>query len=108
MHSDCATAVKEAKSYGFSCKDSLKAIIEMPIKLVDFCCATCSQSEKPKKTCGAADYKGDGNCDDDNNNRGCAWDGGDCCYKTVKGGKVQKDYCKEVSSASHRPTSRTR
>ena len=47
--------------------------------------------------CGIPDYKGDGNCDDENNNKGCAYDGGDCCYKTVKGGKVQKDYCKEVS-----------
>merc|ERR1711939_1012286 len=41
--------------------------------------------------------KGDGNCDDDNNNKGCGYDGGDCCAKTVKGGKVKKDYCKKCA-----------
>lgn len=35
-------------------------------------------------------------CDDDNNNEECGYDGGDCCAKTVEGGKVQKDYCKKV------------
>merc|ERR1712003_534125 len=40
--------------------------------------------------CGSAQYKGDGNCDDDNNNAGCAYDGGDCC-----GANVKKAYCKE-------------
>ena len=47
-------------------------------------------------TCGAPSYKGDGNCDDNNNNKGCAYDGGDCCPKTVSGGAVSKKYCKEV------------
>ena len=51
-----------------------------------------------KPTCGLAQYKGDGNCDDENNNKGCAYDGGDCCAKTVKGGQVNKKYCKEVGS----------
>ena len=51
---------------------------------------------EPPVSCGEPDYKGDGNCDDANNNKGCAYDGGDCCYKTVKGGKVKKDYCKQV------------
>merc|ERR1712203_884454 len=32
-----------------------------------------------KKSCGAPNWKGDGNCDDNNNNAGCTWDGGDCC-----------------------------
>jgi hypothetical protein len=52
---------------------------------------------KPVKpaTCGSPDYKGDGNCDDDNNNKGCDYDGGDCCAKSVNGGKVKKNYCKE-------------
>merc|ERR1711879_102684 len=45
--------------------------------------------------CGSPSYKGDGNCDDDNNNCGCQYDGGDCCAKTVKGGKVKTDYCKQ-------------
>ena len=51
---------------------------------------------EPPVSCGLLEYKGDGNCDDENNNKGCAYDGGDCCYKSVKGGKVKKDYCKEV------------
>ena len=49
-----------------------------------------------KPACGSPDYKGDGNCDDDNNNKGCAYDGGDCCDETVKGGRVKKGYCKVV------------
>ena len=54
-----------------------------------------NQGGKPNKpTCKLPQYKGDGNCDDENNNKGCGYDGGDCCAKTVKGGKVQKDYCK--------------
>merc|ERR1712159_7453 len=50
---------------------------------------------KPKETCGAPSYKGDGNCDDNNNNAGCEYDGGDCCAKSVQGGKVQTKYCKQ-------------
>ena len=57
--------------------------------------------EPPKDPCGAPDYKGDGVCDDDNNNKGCDYDGGDCCAKTVKGGKVDKAYCEEVGSRVH-------
>merc|ERR1711937_541120 len=44
-----------------------------------------------KKGCGAADFKGDGHCDDDNNNPGCDWDGGDCCGKSGK--EKQYEYC---------------
>merc|ERR1712019_298281 len=40
--------------------------------------------------CGQPGYKGDGNCDDENNNCGCAYDGGDCCGTAVK-----KNFCKE-------------
>merc|ERR1712187_472226 len=40
-------------------------------------------------------YKGDGNCDDENNNCGCAYDGGDCCSSTAKTGTVKKAYCKK-------------
>ena len=29
-------------------------------------------------------YKGDGYCDDSHNNKGCDWDGGDCCGPDVK------------------------
>ena len=52
--------------------------------------------EPPKDACRSVKYIGDGNCDDGNNNKGCGYDGGDCCYKTVKGGQVNKKYCSEV------------
>ena len=35
-------------------------------------------------------YQGDGFCDDENNNNGCTFDGGDCC-----GDNVDKTYCYE-------------
>merc|ERR1712167_432077 len=56
-------------------------------------CACLDPDYKPGKGCGSPKYKGDGNCDDDNNNDGCAFDGGDCCIKSVKGGKVKMSYC---------------
>ena len=87
---------------GFKCSESLLAF-GTKATLADVCCATCSKTGKPKtttakklKACGAPSYKGDGNCDDNNNHAGCAWDGGDCCYKSVKGGVVKKTYCKKV------------
>merc|ERR1712048_931675 len=42
-----------------------------------------------KGTCGQEKWKGDKNCDDENNNAGCNWDGGDCC------GPHGYAYCKE-------------
>merc|ERR1712176_1238322 len=60
-------------------------------------CLDCNYKKKGDKCvdniqghCGAVEYKGDGNCDDNNNNAGCAWDGGDCC-----GNDVKKEYCTE-------------
>ena len=35
-------------------------------------------------------YIGDGYCDDENNNEGCTFDGGDCCLDVVNA-----DYCTE-------------
>ena len=40
--------------------------------------------------CGSPQWKGDSYCDDENNNEGCNWDGGDCC-----GEDVDKAYCTE-------------
>ena len=37
---------------------------------------------------GSDKWKGDSSCDDENNNCGCDWDGGDCC-----GSNVNSDYC---------------
>merc|ERR1719198_1808827 len=48
---------------------------------------------KDDKQCGLLKYKGDGNCDDENNNKGSEYDGGDCCAKTVAGGEVSKKFC---------------
>merc|ERR1719361_2541721 len=38
--------------------------------------------------CGSPWWYGDGICDDDNNNQGCNYDGGDCC-----GSSVNTNYC---------------
>ena len=51
---------------------------------------------EPPVSCGSVQFRGDGNCDDNNNNKGCGWDGGDCCFKTAKKGQVNKLYCKQV------------
>ena len=58
-------------------------------------CIDPDNQGEPTMSCGVIDYKGDGNCDDDNNNKGCDYDGGDCCEKS-NGGSVKKTYCKEV------------
>ena len=42
----------------------------------------------PPPTCGCPQWKGDNFCDDENNNAGCEWDGGDCC-----GDDVNTQYC---------------
>ena len=42
----------------------------------------CSISVKDG-ACGNLYYKDDGYCDDENNNAGCDWDGGDCCGDNV-------------------------
>ena len=58
-------------------------------------CTACEcKVDKMIAACKEYKYKGDGNCDDGNNNAGCEFDGGDCCAKSV-GGTVQKYYCKE-------------
>ena len=58
-----------------------------------------NQDKSTGPQCGLLQYKGDGVCDDENNNKGCAYDGGDCCAKTTTatGGTVNKSFCNEVS-----------
>merc|ERR1712032_1514863 len=99
--SNCAFIYKLIdEEFGFSCKQSLKSLVGKDISLSDVCCKTCMKMKKPKKTtpkpkaCGSPKYKGDGNCDDNNNHKGCGYDGGDCCVASVKGGQVKKDFCK--------------
>ena len=43
-----------------------------------------------KGGCGKPHWKGDKICDDENNNAGCDFDGGDCC-----GDDVETHYCKK-------------
>ena len=40
--------------------------------------------------CGSYKNRKDAKCDDENNNLGCGWDGGDCC-----GNQVDKSRCKK-------------
>merc|ERR1719433_686847 len=74
------------------------------------CCYNPSPSGPPsgppkpepcRETCGSPSYKGDNYCDDDNNNCGCEYDGGDCC-----GPKVNKTYCKECECKGDKPRPR--
>merc|ERR1711862_685233 len=55
-------------------------------------CTVCKcldpSPKKPKLKCAQPAYKGDGICDDGNNNAGCEFDGGDCC-----GQNVNTKYC---------------
>merc|ERR1712196_421254 len=58
------------------------------------------QDANCKGSCGATKYKGDGNCDDENNNCGCDYDGGDCCAQSVSGGKVKTQYCSKCPAST--------
>ena len=60
-------------------------------------CDCLDPDNKGENPCGEPDYKGDKNCDHANNNKACDWDGGDCCPKTVKGGKIDMEYCDSTS-----------
>jgi len=60
-------------------------------------CLDPNGKKEYKAQCANAAYKGDGNCDDGNNNSGCGYDGGDCCKSSVKGGTIKKNYCKDCS-----------
>merc|ERR1712088_763276 len=42
----------------------------------------------PSDPCGSPQWLGDNYCDDENNNAGCGYDGGDCC-----GDDVNTQYC---------------
>merc|ERR1711907_279062 len=49
----------------------------------------------PQLICSVLSWKGDGYCDDGNNNAGCDFDGGDCCAATA--GVVDTQYCSECA-----------
>ena len=46
------------------------------------------EAQSTKNTCGSPEWKGDTYCDDENNNNGCEFDGGDCC-----GSDIDKTFC---------------
>ena len=45
--------------------------------------------------CGFSAYRGDGFCDDENNNAACDFDGGDCCGDNVNMAVCTKCQCLE-------------
>ena len=49
-----------------------------------------ASSNRQASSCGSPQWKGDDFCDDDNNNAGCDFDGGDCC-----GPNVRKNFCSQ-------------
>ena len=51
-------------------------------------CTDAPTTPTPPGDCGSPNFHQDGYCDDDNNNPGCHFDGGDCCppYENVTGG----------------------
>ena len=67
-----------------------RIIVQILFKFLFLSFISEPKPEPCKETCGSPSYKGDNYCDDDNNNCGCNYDGGDCC-----GSKVNKTYCKE-------------
>merc|ERR1712190_529192 len=55
----------------------------------DFCSVCeCLNGPVEEGNCEQPNFKGDGFCDDGNNNAGCEFDGGDCC-----GPNVSEDFC---------------
>merc|ERR1711988_1114653 len=87
---------------GYDGGDCCKQTVKGGTVKTSYCkaCKCLDPKYKPKAdpnckgSCGVPKYKGDGNCDDENNVCGCGYDGGDCCAKSVKGGVVKKNYCK--------------
>ena len=52
-------------------------------------------------TCENLGWKGDGFCDDVNNNCGCDWDGGDCCGNNVNTYYCTKCDCLDPNAAEN-------
>jgi len=72
------------------CKDP-----EVGRKMLEKCPVTCGFCPKDMSRCIKEGWKGDGSCDDHNNNPGCNWDGGDCC-----GDDVVETYCTDCKCFS--------
>merc|ERR1712216_331517 len=70
-------------------------------KQFDYCsdclCLDPDATTECSGSCGSAAYIGDGYCDDSNNNCGCDWDQGDCCFLTGGGKSAQFNYCTDCA-----------
>ena len=55
-----------------------------------FTTTTTTTTTTASSGCGSPQWQGDDYCDDDNNNAGCDWDGGNSChwYSLYCGGKI--------------------
>lgn len=80
---DCCGKSGKSVQYRY-CKDCACKDPKKTSKPVSVCSGTCAAG---------GSYKGDGYCDDTNNNCGCEYDGGDCCGKSTQ--KSQYGYCKD-------------
>ena len=68
--------------------------------------STTSTTSSPSSSgCGSLNWKGDGWCDDENNNAGCEYDGGDCCGENVKTTYCQECQCLDPGYSSTTTTS---
>merc|ERR1711881_640622 len=92
---DCCGKSGKSGQYKYckscSCVDPKKT--SQPIKGTS-CEGTCSSGGV---------YKGDGYCDDGNNNCGCEYDGGDCCGKSRQASQFK--YCKSCACVDPKKTS---
>merc|ERR1712151_341521 len=81
---------------GGDCCDSTHPKGKIKTKFCTECkCLDPKGQGPPPAKCKNEKFKGDGNCDDGNNNEGCEFDGGDCCAKTAKSGAVKTKFCTE-------------
>ena len=68
-HENVLPVLWHVTSAAFECKDGKADVEKCP---------------KTPGKCDSSNWKGDKNCDDDNNKCACDWDGGDCCGKSKK------------------------
>ena len=57
--------------------------------------------------CPDPDYKGDTECDDQNNVESCEWDGGDCCGPNVNSNFCDECACKDPGYSEPTTTTTT-
>ena len=65
------------------CKKMNLRYINISITICIVLCSTEGKFNTFYEGCESPQYKGDGQCDDNNNNENCEYDGGDCCGSFV-------------------------